>query len=417
MRRPTITILLLLAALAPAAALAQELPADPAGAAAHDVPPLPFDGRANVPALSDDAFVSLLTMLPGDEVYSLFGHTALRVFDPELELDRTYNYGTFDFDQPNFILRFVRGQTDYRLAVSSFRQTVAEYHRQRRPVIEQRLDLPAADRQALFEYLETNYLPQNRIYRYDFLYDNCSTRPLEALEWALGPRLALDGYAPPAGSFRDLVSPYVAGDPALRFGIDLGFGRPTDRRPEPREASFLPLELFRAAEHATIDGRPLVIATDTLFWVHGAGEPPHRRDSLTLLASLLLIGGIALTMLRPASRAARVLDVALLAFAGLAGLLLALLWFATEHHVTRLNPDLLWALPTHVVAAVMLARGTASERLRVYCAVAAAFAGAAAVQSLLGWVALPAAATPLALLIAIRCADRARRPVQTPALA
>lgn len=407
MRLAFLALLLhLIAASGPAGAMAQGAPGE-----------LPFAGRAAVPELSDQAFVSLLTMLPGDEVYSLFGHTALRVFDPVLELDRTYNYGTFDFDQPNFILRFARGQTDYRLAVSSFRQTVAEYHRQRRPVIEQRLNLAPADRQALFLYLETNYLPQNRIYRYDFLYDNCSTRPLEALEWVLGSRLALGGYAPPAGSFRDLVAPYVAGDPALSFGIDLGFGRPTDRHPQPREAAFLPIELFRAAEHATVDGRALVAATDTIFWVHGADEPPHRRDSLTLLASLLLIAGIALTLFRPASRGARVLDVALLAFAGLAGLLLTLLWFATEHHVTRLNADLLWALPSHLVAAVLLARRTDGDRLRVYLAVAAACAAAAAALALLGWVALPAAATPLALLIAIRCADRARRRAPEPALA
>src|SRR5690554_2744107 len=103
----------LLLVLLPAVALGQQAP--------------PFERLADVPALSDEAEISLLTMLPGREVYSLFGHTAFRVRDPALGLDRTYNYGTFDFDQPGFVLRFARGQLLYQLAVASFERTLAEY--------------------------------------------------------------------------------------------------------------------------------------------------------------------------------------------------------------------------------------------------------------------------------------------------
>ncbi|MDX1531594.1 MAG: DUF4105 domain-containing protein, partial [Rhodothermales bacterium] len=118
-----------------------------------------FAREAAVPPLSDAAEVSLLTMLPGDEIYSLFGHTAFRVRDPALGLDRTYNYGTFDFDQPGFVLRFMRGQLLYRLATAPFARTLAEYRYLGRPIVEQRLALPAEAEQALFQYLESNRLP------------------------------------------------------------------------------------------------------------------------------------------------------------------------------------------------------------------------------------------------------------------
>jgi hypothetical protein len=372
-----------------------------ASAAAQPATPLPFPTAAPVPQLSPMAEVTMLTMLPGREVYSLWGHTALRVHDPVLDIDRTYNYGTFDFNQPNFLLRFLRGQMDYQLSVSTMDRTLAEYYHARRPVIEQRLALDAAEKQAVFLYLESNYLPQQRVYRYDFLFDNCSTRPRDALEWALGERLDFGGYAPDARSFRELLDPYTAADPVLDFGIALGFGRPVDRQPTAREAHFLPFEIFRALDVATVDGRPLVATTDTLFWIDGAGMPERALDWVTLLAWLLLAGGLALT-LAGRTRFLRVFDTVLLVFAGALGLILATLWFATEHRVTHANPDLLWAWPTHLVLAFLLGRGNEAAWLRVYAAAAGALAFVAAFVALFGFVAMHAAVIPLGLLIALR---------------
>lgn len=385
---------LLLAALLPALALAQEAP--------------PFARLAEVPALSEEAEVSLLTMLPGREVYSLFGHTAFRVRDPALGLDRTYNYGTFDFEQPGFLLRFIRGQLLYQLATAPFERTLAEYLYLERPIIEQRLDLPAEARQSLFRFLETNFLPEYRAYRYDFLFDNCSTRPRDALEIALGGRLGYGGYEPPAGSFRDLLQPYLAADPLLRLGIDLGLGAPVDRRATAREAMFLPLELMRAFDAASLEGRPLVAATDTLFWVPGAGMPGRRLDWPLLLAWLLLAGGAALTLAaragRLSSRALGRFDAVLLGAVGLAGLVLAFLWLGTDHAVTRPNANLLWAWPTHLGAAFIVGRQNRPGWLRVYGWTACASALAAAVLVLLPVLpqALPPAVLPLALLAALR---------------
>lgn len=375
-------------------------------------PSVPFPTEADVPELSELATVSLLTMLPGREVYSLFGHTALRISDPMLGMDRTYNYGTFDFSQPYFVLRFLRGHLDYQLAVTSFERTLAEYRFQDRPVIEQHLALEAEEKQALFRFLESNYLPQQREYRYDFLFDNCSTRPWDALVWATDGRLTLGAYAPPDGSFRDLLAPYVAADPGLWLGMELGLGRTVDRTPTPREGLFLPLELFDAAELARIGDRPLVTRTDTLFWVAEAGMPAPRFPWPTALAWGILALGVLLTALRSPA-ALRAFDLTLLFVTGLAGVILLLLWIATEHHVTRRNLDLLWLWPTHLVALVLLARNARPELLRPYFGLVAAASVLAAVLGLIG--VLHAAVAPMALLVALRLGTRALRPTLIPA--
>jgi hypothetical protein len=372
------------------------------------------------PALSPAAEVSLLTMMPGDEVYALFGHTAYRVTDPALGLDRTYNYGTFDFDQPFFIARFARGLLDYQLSVSSFEQTLAQYRYLGRPIIEQRLDLPPDAKQDLFRFLETNYLPENRAYRYDFFFDNCSTRPRDALERALGERLDYGGYRPAGESFRDLLQPYLEAQPLTDFGIDLGLGAPTDRDATRREAMFLPLELLRAFDAATLDGRPLVAATDTLFWVPGAGMPEEDLDWPTLVGWLLFALGAGLTLAarvgKASERAVRRFDVALFGIVGLAGLIIAWLWLGTEHAVTGPNANLLWAWPTHLVAAVALARRNHGGGMRVYWGITAITAAA----TVLLWAFLPqalhAAVLPLALVLALRAGARAVIPRSAPSL-
>jgi hypothetical protein len=377
-------------------------------------PGAPLSPEASVPTLSPAAEVSLLTMLPGDEVYALFGHTAFRVRDPALGLglDRTYNYGTFDFDQPYFIARFARGLLDYQLSVAPMERTVAEYRFLERPIIEQRLALPADARQDLFQFLETNYLPQRRAYRYDFFFDNCSTRPRDALERALGRRLDYGGYEPAGTTFRDLLQPYLEAAPLTDLGIDLGLGAPTDREATDREAMFLPLELMRAFDAASFDGQPLVASRDTLFWIDGAGMPDAAFDWPTLLAWLLAALGIAWTAAmwhRGPSRGLRRFDVALFGVVGLAGAVILWLWLGTEHAVTGPNANLLWAWPTHLAAAIVLARRNLRGAMWVYWALTSAVA----LVTLLAWSALPQAlppaALPLVLLLGVRAGTRAAR--------
>ncbi|MDX1420842.1 MAG: DUF4105 domain-containing protein [Rubricoccaceae bacterium] len=373
--------------------------------------------------LSDAAAVSLLTMLPGEEVYSAFGHSAFRVHDPALGLDRTYNFGTFDFEQPFFVLRFLRGQLDYLLDTAPYEAEIAKYRYLRRPVIEQHLALPPEAVRALYAMLEANALPENRAYRYDFFYDNCSTRLLVALERALGAAgpapLALRApYTPQP--FRALLQPYLDGDPLLDLGTDLGLGLPADRPATAREATFLPVELMRQVDGATVGSRPLVARTDTVVWVPGYGLAEDAAGwPVALALGLLLFGAVAtawgVRRRRTADRLGRLGDAALFGGVGLAGLILAALWLGTEHTVTGPNLNLLWAWPTHLAAAWALGREARPRGLRPYLLATAAVTGLTV--ALWAWLPqeLPAPALGLALLLTVRALVRAWTPDADPA--
>lgn len=399
---------LLIAAALAVAARAQ--PADPFAA------PPGLDAATGAVGLSDSARVSLLTMLPGREVYSLWGHNAIRIADPAAGIDRAYNYGTFDASQPHFVLRFLSGRLNYLLDTAPFEYELRRYAAMGRPIVEQTLDLPPDAVRELYDLLETNALPQNRDYRYDFLRDNCSTRLLDVLDDALAetgrPRVAL----PPTdttSTFRDDVRRYMVGDPLVDVGTALGLGLPMDRVPTRREAVFLPLALADALDGATVDGRPLVASRDTLLWIDGAGLPSPALPWPTAVSWALLaigLGGALVGGRLPAGlrRLGRLADAGLFAAAGFAGTVLLLLWTATDHYVTEANVELLWLWPTHLAFAVPLLRAELSRGWRRYAVAAAAVS----LFSVIVWMIAPEpvhpATLPLALLLAVRAGGRAR---------
>ncbi len=396
--------LLLLLLLASAAAAQAPLP--PAGATT---------GAAVDAVTPDDSLsVSLLTMLPGHEVYSIFGHSAIRIRSDARGLDRTYNFGTFDFDQPFFMVRFARGQLDYILDTAPFADELAQYQYLGRPIIEQRLALTSVAAETLFQNLETNALPENRAYRYDFFFDNCSTRLLAAIERATaeagqGPLQLAPAATHP--TFRQLLAPYTRGTPTLAMGMDLGIGTPSDRVATDREQTFLPIGLADALDGATVGGRPLVTARDTLFWVPGAGIVPDKTEPVVPAVALLLLLAWGAAALRPErlGKLGRAADAVLFIVTGVAGMVVAFLWFGTDHTVTGPNLNLLWAFPGHLGLAWAAARGPLSRPWRVYAALAAAGAIAAFVVHATGVQALPAGGLIAAGLVASRAAWLAAR--------
>jgi hypothetical protein len=344
-------------------------------------------------------------MLPGQALYSAFGHTAIRITDPDLGIDVTYNYGTFDFDAPDFYVTFARGLLDYRLSRASFEAVLDHYQELRRPILEQALRLSPDQVQALFNFLETNHLPENRYYRYDFFFDNCSTRPLDALEQVLGDRLTLSAPPDPNQSFRQLIDPYLVRMLWADFGIDLALGTPTDRSATAREANFLPMYLMETLDQASIrtDGTTLslVARTDTLFWVDPPTSPvipwPH------LLFWTLFAAGLWLTIRQKNTHALSKLDGLLFFVLGLAGCLLVFLWFGTEHRATPHNWNLLWAWPMHLIAAVFIWKQSRPRFLQGYLLLTAVVI----LITLLGWFFWPqdlhSAVIPILLLIMVRC--------------
>jgi len=316
------------------------------------------DGGVESRLLSDSARISLVTILPGKKVYSLFGHNALRVFDPERGIDIAYNYGTFDFGNPlTFSARFAYGDLNYRLTRQSYERMVAFYPvEEGRPVLEQRLDLDAEQREEVFRFLERNAQPENAYYRYDFYYDNCATRIRDVLEDILGPGL-VTGASDPGVTMRQLLDPYLAERSWLHFGMDAGQGLPADAPATSRSELFLPDRLADWAAAARVVGpdgeRPLVARTDSIGWtperaaLRGAPNWPF----FAFTAVLGLVVWITVLDLRSNRPGRAWLDVPLFALLGLTGLLIAFLWFVSLHAVTKGNANLLWALPTNLVLA------------------------------------------------------------------
>jgi hypothetical protein len=371
--------------------------------------------------------VSLISILPGDEIYSVFGHSALRVHDPALGIDRAYNFGTFDFgdsplDVASFVARFTYGDLNYSLAVQDSPALVRWYwENERRASVEQTLDLTHDEAQDLFRRLEVNALPENRYYQYDFFFDNCATRLLDALEAVLGAKLTFDA-GPPGQSFRHLLDPYLVEARWVDLGMDLGLGLPADREATAREATFLPEHLMEYFARGRIDRgdgagvRPLVRRTEMLTGPAGASWTPEADSPWPeIVGWALLAVGVFITMrdARTGRSSRRVADALFFAVLGVAGLAVTFLWFVSLHDVTDLNFNLAWALPTHLALAVALARGRAQRgeagrRAGLYLAVTAALA----VLLLLGiplWPQdLPAALVPLLVLIAVRAGWLAR---------
>ena len=145
---------------------------------------------ASAQILSHYSDISILTVGPGDNLNDSFGHSAIRVKDYLMNYDIVFDYGRYDFNSPNFYLKFARGQLDYQLGVSYFDDFFDIYLRQGRSIDSQTLDLTQEEKQQIFSYLLTNNLPENRAYRYDFFYDNCANRIPLVLEESLTDSLS-----------------------------------------------------------------------------------------------------------------------------------------------------------------------------------------------------------------------------------
>lgn len=317
--------------------------------------------------LSKHANISIITCGPGNQLYSAFGHTALRVKDPALRLDNVYNYGTFDFNTPNFYLKFARGKLDYMLSISRYKQFILSYKREKRWIKQQTLKLSRTEKQAVFEFLINNAKPENKYYRYDFFYDNCATRIRDLIEKTLTDSLKLGNTGLDSdASFRDMLHLYLTEKPWVKFGIDLIIGLPADKTVSRREAAFLPDYLFNVfadAQTAEPTGsRKLIAETKT---IHLPYKKPHKSKTVFspfILFSLifLLIGIISFIEIRKKTRY-KIIDILLFGIFGLAGVLISLLWFATDHSATANNMHLIWTLPTHLFAVFIIG----SEKLRL----------------------------------------------------
>ena len=306
--------------------------------------------------------VSVLTCMAGKEIYELEGHTGLRL-DYGGGQDFTVNWGVFDFNSPNFVYRFVKGETDYMAAIYPTALFLSEYAGQGRAVVEQTLNLDSATVRRLERLIEANLRPENRVYRYNYVLDNCATRPLAIIEAAVGDTITLSpsGLDPQTdgASFRRVMRRFHANYPWYQFGIDMALGSGIDRRISRREASFAPELLLRMLDGARLpSGEPLV--SHTGYAVGSAATPPVPLGPTPFMLTPLFWGWavfalafcVSVLQWRGLGRWGRLFDTVWFSLQGLAGLLLTFLIFISVHEATSPNWLYLWLNPLCFVGAV-----------------------------------------------------------------
>ena len=313
--------------------------------------------------LTPSSQISILTCSPGTELYSVFGHTAIRVTDPQRKLDIVFNYGTFDFETPHFYRKFVKGRLNYMLSVSSYQAFEQVYIEEDRSIFEQKLNLTLAQKEELLDRLLVNYKPENRFYRYDFFFDNCATRVRDIIVQSLHDSLAFDtGSYHEQLSFRQLIDPYIRHMKWIDFGIDILLGTLASRIATPVEYMFLPdfiLDLFNHA-YLPLDNGERQFITSGVATLYEA--PPVVEGHLgspgpaEILWGLLAVFAI-LTVIDIWRRKYTVwFDMVLFSLIGLFGWFLTLLWFGTDHLALNRNMNLLWAIPPFFPAGILLLR-------------------------------------------------------------
>lgn len=290
--------------------------------------------------------MSFLTCGPGDEAYSLYGHTALHVIDRSKDLDVAVNWGIFDFNAPNFVARFVFGLTDYLIGIYPFESFLREYREDGRWVKEQQLNLTAEEKLRIMDAIDVNYRPENRVYRYNYFYDNCTTRARDMIVDHLDGKVVYEGTTDEGPTFRELVHQYCALQPWARFGNDMLLGVQADFKTTTKERQFLPCETMNDLNRAVIDGkRHLVSGTTTLVDIPtNPGEsnfPLSPHDCALILLGFVIAFTISEIMTR---KDCRWLDAILMLLCGLSGIILFLMLFS-QHPTVRINFQLLLLNP------------------------------------------------------------------------
>ena len=303
----------------------------------------------------DSVRISLLTCAPGSEIYALFGHSAIRYEHPALQRDWVFNYGMFSFSEPNFVMRFVKGETDYQLGVIPYSYFEAEYAERGSSVYQQVLNLTAEEKVNLVKALQENYLPANRVYRYNYFYDNCTTRARDKIEECIDGKVV---YTTPTHevTFRDIIHEYTEGHEWSEFGIDLCLGADADKPIDLRQQMFAPFYMLEAARGAMIQrGDTLVPLVKEEFKVVDVVRTPEPGFPISPMAGACVLLAVTMVVVGVGVRNGHISciwDGFLFGLQGIGGCVIAFLFFFSVHPtvgsnwmLVLLNPIPLFYLP------------------------------------------------------------------------
>jgi hypothetical protein len=303
--------------------------------------------------LSNTSEISVLTIGSGHLLNDSFGHNAIRVKDSLYNFDLVFDYGRYDFESKGFYLNFARGKLDYMVGRSAFEDFLSFYKYQNRQVNEQQLNLSTKQKTAFYNFLTENMKPEKRYYPYDFFYNNCATKITDAIESILADQIK---YSPPIAfkkeTFRNLIRSDLNINSWGSLAIDIALGSKIDQKATIKEHVFLPKNLYLLLENSITASTNLKIVKKSKLLNSSTSTTKTSEGLFSPLAILSLIALLILFItfndFKKNNRSTW-LDVILFAFTGFVGLVLLLLWFATDHEATAYNYNLLWAFAINLL--------------------------------------------------------------------
>ena len=316
--------------------------------------------------------ISLLTVTPGEELYSIFGHSALRVIDSNSVTDIAFNYGTFNFDDKDFYLKFLRGRLNYFVNAENFEDFKFANQSDKRGITEQVLNFSAAEKINIRHALIENLKEENKYYLYNFFLDNCTTRLRDIIIKNHLPAPVLPSVMPAGSTFRNGLHKYqdLSDRPWTKLGMDLLLGTPADEVMTPAQQEYLPDNLMYALD--SVKNTSLVSASYQLYRLniqskHKVIFTPFVFFSLLLALFIFL----SLSKNNVAKKTLAALDAFLFFTIGLFGIIFVVMWVGTDHYMMKNNYNLLWAWPMHIIYAFFINGKT--KRIATYSLITAVF--------------------------------------------
>lgn len=301
--------------------------------------------------------VSLLTCAPGSELYSTFGHTAVRIYDSSFTVDYVFNFGTFDFSDPNFYSKFITGKLKYYLSIENYKDFVYQYNYEQRSIREQVLHLSCEEKDKLLTQLKITAEPEFKYYQYDFLYNNCTSRVRDLILNSNNSIQIKDSIVTSGITFRNLLYEYLnkGHQPWSKLGIDILLGSTLDKPVTQKEAMFLPDYLMKGIDTAYIKNSKLVKKANQILDLKSPIDATNNQLPLFVFSFYtMLILLLSVSKNKTAELIIKINDSFLFYSTGLLGVLLLFMWFGTNHQACKNNFNLLWALPTNIPAAYFL---------------------------------------------------------------
>lgn len=305
--------------------------------------------QKNIP---NNTQISVLTIGPGNNLNDAFGHSGIRLKTSYSDI--VYDFGRYNFEDPNFYLNFARGKLNYLQGKANYNNLVNFYKQQNRSIKEQTLNLSAEEKQSVYTFLETNYAKNQGAYLYDFFYDNCATKIRDVIENATNGNI---DYQLPGNyedkTFRTLIQDELHPNTWGSLGIDIALGAIIDRTATPREHMFLPKNIHAFYSKATINNRQLVSNSKTII-----NSDTKFKNGTFLLSPIFVLSLIAILIIyitfndHKKQRRTKGLDAFIQLILGVIGILLTLLWFGTDHTATGYNYNLLWAFPLSLIMVI-----------------------------------------------------------------